>query len=148
MPDHVIDLPQAAQIATTAAEQVYAIPELMDMIYALVEKQSQGSHGDHFWYNYQARKEVLQALMRLALSHKAGYRRVAKFLYRQISLSAVLKMIYSKHDPVSREQLRVEHIWSTCCGDGVEADVSRYCLRNAWRPHSERSGNYTWRNRI
>jgi hypothetical protein len=148
MPDHVIDLPQAAQIATSAAEQVYAIPELMDMIYALVEKQSQGSHGDHFWYNYQARKEVLQALMRLALSHKAGYRRVAKFLYRQISLSAVLKMIYSKHDPVSREQLRVEHIWSTCCGDGVEADVSRYCLRNAWRPHSERSGNYTWRNRI
>jgi hypothetical protein len=102
MPDHVIDLPQAAQIATTAAEQVYAIPELMDMIYALVEKQSQGSHGDHFWYDNQARQEVLQGLMCLALSHKAGYRRVAKFLYRQINLSALLKMIESKHDPVSR----------------------------------------------
>lgn len=39
MPDHVVNLPQAGQILTTAAEQVYAIPELMDIIYALVESR-------------------------------------------------------------------------------------------------------------
>lgn len=95
VPGHVVDLLQEGHIAITAAERVYAIPELMGLIYAHIEEQSRGSEG-YVWAR-QARQKVTC----LALLHKAGYRRAANVLFRWINQSAVRKMIESNHDTVS-----------------------------------------------